>query len=117
VAFSQAATFADVRILEYSGLDTTSPLDVSAGAAGTGTSASSGAATTTTASELIVGAGMTASTFTAAGAGFTLRTITNPDGDIAEDQTVAATGSYSAVAPVSSSKPWIIQMVTFKASH
>ena len=38
VAFNQAAAFVDVRILEYSGLDTTSPLDVTAGASGTGTS-------------------------------------------------------------------------------
>ena len=38
VAFNQAAAFVDVRVLEYSGLDTTSPLDVTAGAAGTGTS-------------------------------------------------------------------------------
>ncbi len=37
VTFNQAATFVDVRVLEYSGLDTASPLDVTAGAAGTGT--------------------------------------------------------------------------------
>ncbi len=59
VAFSQAAAFPDVRILEYSGLDTSSPLDVTAGAAGSGTSMSSGAATTTSAKELIFGAGTT----------------------------------------------------------
>ena len=49
VSFNQAAAFVDVRILEYSGLDTSSPLDVTAGAAGSGTSMSSGAATTTSA--------------------------------------------------------------------
>ena len=59
VAFNQAAAFVDVRILEYSGLDTTSPLDVTAGAAGSGASANSGAATTTSANELIFGAGYT----------------------------------------------------------
>ena len=116
VAFNQAAPFADVRILEYSGLDQTSPLDVTAGAAGTGTAANSGAATTTSANELIVGAGMTASAYTATGTGFTLRTITNPNGDIAEDRTATATGSYSATAAILSSKPWIMQMATFRAS-
>jgi len=59
VSFNQAAAFVDVRILEYSGLDTSSPLDVTAGAAGSGTSMSSGAATTTSAKELIFGAGTT----------------------------------------------------------
>ena len=115
VSFNQAAAFVDVRILEYSGLDTASPLDVTAGAAGSGTSANSGAATTTTANELIFGAGITASAFTAAGTGFTTRIITNPDGDIAEDRSVTATGSYSATGTISVSKPWIMQMATFKA--
>ena len=57
----------DVRIAEYSGADTSSPLDVTAGAMGTGGTPSSGAATTTSASELIFGAGMTTSHFAAAG--------------------------------------------------
>jgi hypothetical protein len=41
VTFNQAAAFVDVRVLEYSGLDWVNPLDQTAGAAGTGTSASS----------------------------------------------------------------------------
>jgi hypothetical protein len=115
VTFSAAAAFADVRVLEYSGLDTANPLDKTAGAAGSGTTASSGAATTTSANELIFGAGMTAARFTAAGTGFVSRIITSPDADIAEDETVNATGSYSATAPNSSSS-WVMQMATFKAS-
>ena len=99
VKFNQAAAFVDIRALEYSGLDPASPLDVTAGAAGSGTSANSGAATTTSAKELIVGAGMTASRFTQAGTGFTLRTITSPDSDIAEDKITTAAGSYNATAP------------------
>ncbi len=73
VAFSKAAAFVDVRVLEYSGLDTLNPLDKTAGAAGSGTTASSGAATTTSANELIFGAGMTVARFTGAGTGFTSR--------------------------------------------
>src|SRR6201999_1002859 len=53
VTFSQAASFPDVRILEYRGLTT---LDVTAGASGSSTAANSGAATTTNANELIFGA-------------------------------------------------------------
>ncbi len=60
---------------------------------------------------------MTAGAFTNAGAGFTLRTITSPDADIAEDRTVSATGSYNATAPTSSSTAWVMQMATFRAAQ
>jgi hypothetical protein len=116
VTFSQAAAFVDVRVLEYSGADTASPLDVTAGAIGTGGTPSSGAATTTSAKELIFGAGMTGSHFSGAGSGFTSRVITSPDGDIAEDQVVNATGAYSATAPLAYSSAWIMQLATFKAA-
>jgi hypothetical protein len=112
VTFNQAAIWVDVRVLEYSGLSTTSPLDVTAGAAGTGTSASSGAATTTVANELIFAAGMTTATFKSAGTGFVSRIITSPDADIAEDQVVTSTGSYNATAP-STSGSWVMQIATF----
>ncbi len=114
VAFTPAAAFPDVRVLEYSGLDPANPLDKTAGAAGSGTTASSGAATTTAANELIFGAGMTLAKYTGAGTGFTSRIITTPDADLAEDKTVTATGSYSATAPNSSSS-WVMQMATFIA--
>ena len=116
VAFTGAAVYPDIRVLEYSGLDTTNPLDsaATAQAAGSTTSANSGSATTTSANELIFGAGKTAGRFTAAGTGFTSRIITSPDGDIAEDKIVTATGSYNATAPVTSS--WVMQMAAFRAS-
>jgi len=115
VAFNQAAAFVDLRILEYSGLDTNSPLDVTAGAAGSSISPNSGAATTTSANELIFGAGTTGSGFSAAGTGFISRIITPQDGDIAEDKVVSSTGSNSATAPLKSSSTWVMQMATFKA--
>ncbi|MGA9800313.1 MAG: IPT/TIG domain-containing protein, partial [Terriglobales bacterium] len=115
VTFNKAAAFADIRVLEYSGLDTSNPLDQTAAAAGSGTTASSGAATTTLPNELIFGAGMTSGGFTGAGTGFTSRIITTPDLDNAEDRTVSATGSYTATAPTSSAK-WVMQMATFIAS-
>ncbi len=73
VSFNQLAAFVDVRIVEYSGADTTNPLDVTAGAAGSSISPSSGAATTTAANELIFGAGMTGDGYASGGAGFTSR--------------------------------------------
>ena len=114
VKFNQAAAYPDVRILEYSGLDPTSPLDVTAAAAGSGTSANSGAATTTSANELIFGAGTTTGTdFTQPGSGFTTR-IVNIYGNLAEDKTVSSAGSNSATA-TNSGGNWVMQMATFKA--
>ena len=116
VTFSKAAAVVDIRALEYSGLDTGNPLDVTAGASGTGTTGNSGAATTSSTNELIVGAGMTAGAFTRAGTGFTSRMITSPDADIAEDQITTAAGSYSATAPTSTSTAWVMQMAAFQSS-
>ena len=114
VTFNQAATFVDLRVLEYAGLSVSTPLDVAVGAAGSGTAPNSGPVATTSANELIFGAGMTTTHFTGAGSGFTSRIITSPDGDIAEDGIVTSTGTYSAAAGVTSSK-WIMQIATFRA--
>jgi len=114
VTFNQAAAYPDVRILEYNGLDTANPLDVTAAAAGSGTNASSGAATTTLANELIFGSGTTSAGFTGAGTGFTTRLI-DVFGSIGEDKVVSSTGSYSATA-TNSAGNWVMQMATFKAA-
>jgi hypothetical protein len=117
VTFNQAANAVDVRILEYSGASTTSPVDVVApGAAGSGSTATSGSATTTVANDLIFGAAMTGGAISGPGSGFTSRVIT-PDGDIAEDKVGTTIGSYNATAPVTpyaGSSTWVIQMVAFK---
>jgi len=116
VAFDRSASYADVRIAEYRGLDTAAPLDVTAAATGSGTTTDSGAATTTSANALIVGANLVLTHTTGPGAGFTSRMITNPDGDILEDRIVTSNGSYNATAPISPSAEWIMQMVAFKAA-
>ena len=112
VTFSQAAVYPDVRILEYRGVNA---VDVTAGASGSSTAANSGSATTTSANELIFGANMVETENGAAGSGFTARIITSPDGDLAEDKVVTTTGSNSATATLTSSGPWVMQMVTFFA--
>jgi hypothetical protein len=111
VTFNQAASFPDIRILEYAGVTT---LDKTAGASGSSSSASSGAATTTVASELIFGAATVSTWISGAGTSFTSRIITTTDLDNAEDRIVSATGSYSATAPLGSSGLWVMQMATFK---
>ena len=116
VTFSKSATFPDVRVLEYSGADATSPLDVVASASGSSASANSGSATTSAANELIFGADTVATGNLTAGTNFTPRIVTSPDSDLAEDRTVTTTGTYSATATLSSSGPWVMQMVALKAS-
>ena len=111
VTFNTTAAWPNVNVMEYSGLSTSNPLDVTSAGTGAGTTANSGSATTTSASELIVGAGNPVTTFTAAGSGFTSRVI-NSFGGISEDKIVNATGSYNATAPMTSGG-WVMQMATF----
>src|SRR6202521_736640 len=116
VTFSVAARYPDIRIAEYSGLDTVNPLDVSTGAQGTTTSISnSGPVTTTNANDLLVGANLVQSTTIGAGTGYTSRRITQ-DADILEDRVVTVTGSYSATAALNKVQPWIMQLVAFRAA-
>jgi hypothetical protein len=115
VTFDTAVIYPDIRILEYSGIDPVNPLDVVVGAQGNSATSSSGAVATTNANDLLVGANIVTGETTGAGSGFTQRLLTNPDGDIAEDGFVTATGSYSASAPFSSACGWVMQMVAFRA--
>lgn len=116
VTFSAAANFPDIRIAEYTGVDPVSPLDGAVGAQGNSLTADSGALTTTNANDLLVGASVVQTLTTGPGAGFTSRVVTNPDGDILEDQTVTAVGTYNATAPVSPSGLWIMQIAAFRAA-
>jgi hypothetical protein len=115
VTFNVTANAVDIRIAEYSGLDTVNPLDVSVGAQGNSATSNSGSVTTTSANDLLVGANLVQSVTTAAGAGYTSRIIT-VDCDILEDRVVSATGSYSATAALDKVQPWIMQMVAFRAA-
>ena len=114
VLFNQGATKPDVRILEYSGVDTSSPLDVSAGAGGNSNIADSGFVSTNAANELIVGADLlTSNTTIMAGAPFNTRIITATDADLAADRMVNLPGSYHSWAPLNASGQWVMQVVTF----
>jgi len=116
VSFTVAANFADIRILEYAGLDPGSPVDATASATGSSATSSTPAAVTTNASDLLFAANTVSSWTTGPGTGWTSRVITNPDGDIAEDRTVAVAGSYDSTAPLGSADAWVMQMVAFKAA-
>jgi RHS repeat-associated protein len=114
VTFSTAANYPDIRIVEYSGVDTVNPLDVTAAAQGMSATSDSGTVTTTNANDLLVGANLVQGYTTSPGVGYTSRLKTDPDGDILEDRVVTTAGTYSATAPVAGSNAWIMQMVAFK---
>ena len=116
VIYSASVGGVDIRIAEYSGLSTTSPVDVTAASTGTGALTSSGSVTTTNANDLLVGSNATSTGTSGSGSGFTQRIITPFNGNILEDEVVSAVGSYAATAPMSPSGNWIMQMVAFKAA-
>jgi hypothetical protein len=116
VTWASAVGFPDIRMAEYRGISTTSPLDVTAVANGTSTLSNSGSATTTNANDLLVGSNWFTLGTTSAGTGYTQRQISGWDGDILEDQIVSTVGAYSATAPITTSSPWIMQMAAFKGA-
>src|SRR5690348_583844 len=96
VTFSGAASYPDVRVVEYRNADQNSPVDV--GASATGNSAISSvtaSSPTANANDLLFGANIVTSLTSGPGSGFSSRMITSPDGDIIEDRTVGVTGTYS----------------------
>jgi hypothetical protein len=115
VTFNGAAAYPDVRVFEYSGASPTAPVDITSSGTGNSATSSTTAVTTANANDLLFAANMVSTGTTGPASGFTSRIITSPDGDIAEDRLVAATGSYSATAPVSPAGGWVMQMVAFSA--
>ena len=116
VTFNRSASFPDIRVMEYSGLDLNNPLDGAAGAVGSNAAADSGAVTTTAGNDLLVGANTVMTRVNAAGAGYTNRVITYPDGDLVEDQIAASVGTYHATSPLADAGPWVMQVVALKAA-
>jgi hypothetical protein len=116
VKFSSAAVYPDIRIVEYSGVSSANPVDVTAASSGSGTTSQTNSVATSNATDLIVGANTVTTVTARAGSGFTSRIVTSPDGDIVEDRIVTAAGSYQATAPISPAGSWIMQMVAFRAS-
>ncbi|HET7539704.1 MAG TPA: fibronectin type III domain-containing protein, partial [Polyangiaceae bacterium] len=114
VAFTPAAAYPDVRIAEYSGLDSSNPLDVVATGQGNSALSSTSSVLTSSTTDLLVAANLVTTTTSGPGAGFTQRMITVPNADILEDRVVNSAGSYNATAPVALGG-WIMQMVAFRA--
>ena len=105
--------FGIVYAHEYRGVSQTSPIDVTAAAAGASGSLNSGFATTTNSGDLMFAGGVTANMITGAGAGYTARSTAH--GNITEDKAVSGTGYYNATAS-NSGGAWAMQMVAFKGA-
>lgn len=117
VKFTSNVGFPDIRILEYSGIAATNPVDDVNGQtdASGGTQLSSGSITTTHAYDLLFAADTVGATTTAGTGGWTER-LRTADYNIAEDTIVDSTGTYKADAMQSGSSYWAMQIVAFKGA-
>jgi hypothetical protein len=115
VTFNQAAIDVDVRIGEYSGLDSFNPLDAAGGASGTGAGLDSGPIATTSSGDLFLGASMVKGAVNAPGAGFATVLVT-PFGDNVEHFFPTTAGSFDATATQNANAAWVMQGVAFRAS-
>jgi chitodextrinase len=105
--------FGIVYAHEYRGVSQTSPIDVTAAAAGASGSLNSGSVATSNSSDLIFAGGVSANAIMACGPGYTARSTAQ--GNMTEDKTVSVTGAYNATAS-NSGGAWAMQMVAFKGS-
>ena len=121
VHFGSSVAYLALGIHEYTGIASSSALDVTAGKIGYGTALSSGSATTTANGDLIFGCGVEDSqgsgdTFTA-GSGFTKRMdLGNTAAYADEDQVQIAAGLIAATWTLSPSRSWIADMAALKAA-
>ncbi|MDD1670920.1 MAG: DUF2341 domain-containing protein, partial [Methanomicrobiales archaeon] len=103
----------DLFALEYSGVNTASPLDQTSVGTGNSTALDSGSKTITSAPSLIYGFGADDGTCLA-DSPYTNREILH--GQCAADQTVSSTGSYHVTATQNIIGQWFLQMSTFKGA-
>ena len=110
--------YMEVRLYDYSGLSTSSPLDTSATPqTGTSVTGTSGSLTTGNANDLLFGFFHSDNSVTnTPGSGFTGRTFPGDGYPLAEDEYVTSTSSYSATMSFSGSADYVGFLVAFKAA-
>jgi hypothetical protein len=113
VTFTSQAALAEVRIVEYYGIEPSTVIDTTATGNGSGATAASAPTTTTFRNDLLFGAVWSTSATTLPQAGLTAR-LTTPSGTLLEDATVSAVGTYTVQASLAPPSPWIVQMVAFR---
>ena len=116
VNFDTAVSFAELRILEYAGLDSASPIDgASTGTGGGNAIADTGSLTTSHAHDLLVATVTSTSPITAITAGYSNR-LTTSAGNIVEDVEVFDVGTYDASVTLSGPGTWEAQLVALRAA-
>jgi hypothetical protein len=95
--FSAAVASPDLRVAEYTSVDTFNPLDVTASATGSGIISTVGSVSPTYAKSVIFAAGQISSAYNQAGTGFTSLGIST-NGNIFEHMIVSSLGSYTTNA-------------------
>ena len=113
--FSAPARSPDIRVLEYSGLDTVSPLDGGAGNFGMGTALNNGPINPYRAGDLVIGGSTVDGIVVAAGPLFTTVTTT-PNGLSVEHLVGAAARTIDVSATQDMNGNWVMQSVAFKPS-
>jgi hypothetical protein len=109
VTLSTSSSYLELYLNEYSGINTTNPIDAEVGASGSAGTASSGDATTTVAGDIIYGY-CVGDEFCKVGPGFTARSTL--DANLVEDMVAGSAGSYAATGSANSG--WTMQMVALK---
>jgi hypothetical protein len=116
VTFNTIVNYPDLRILEYSGVSATATVNQTASSfdnSNMTTAAQAGPVATDGSGQLVFAAGMTNNGFTYAMNGFTVRIISQPDADVAEDLVSTGAGSYTAAATLNTMTEWLLQVVSF----
>jgi Fibronectin type III domain len=116
VTFSTAATAADIRILEYSGLEKGDPFEAAVGSTGSNATSASGELATKNKMDLLVAANTVRTRTAGTDNGFAQRMLTSPDGDIVEDRIASAAGAYGTNTQLSAAGDWVMQLVAFRAA-
>ena len=111
ITLSGISAYLEVYLSEYSGINTTSPIDAVAGASGNAGAVTSGAATTTVAGDIIYGF-CVGDSICSAGSGFAARSTL--DSNLAEDMVSGNAGQYAATGTANSG--WSMRMVALKPS-
>ncbi len=104
----------ELRLLEYTGLATSDPVDATAWGTGTGMAVASGAAATTHARDVIVGVDFLGAGIAALGSGFTTRVDTF--GNTAFDMVVGDAGSYDATLTQNKNDEWVMLLIALEGA-
>jgi hypothetical protein len=109
-------------VAEFSGVDTLSPLDRTAGTVGSGTAPSSGTMTPTLSGELVIGSGThNGSTITSSGTGFSMIAIATEDSNThqplaMEYKVLSDAAQTSSTFSLASGYPWTQNGTLFKTA-